>query len=296
MASHHRVLMVGEEGVILYAPVEKGIGRRASIPWTAKDFRRQMAAALRHRHDPVVVLFNESDHTYRKEENLLPAQKRERMEKFFPQARTRAALELPHDDKKLRNYLFVALPDSERYTRLGGALSETEIAGCAVLPVESTSLVAKLSKKVFGSKGKKSRWAILAGQHETGGLRMVCIRDGVLALTRIIPLDDRDRGAWAKTSAHELQVTMDYLRRFGYEDEHGMDIMMICDKGEKKLFGQKSVRGARLKCLTLQEALGHLGYKVSGQDGSHFADALYAAWAEHSEIKLLLPVEAIERS
>lgn len=301
MASHHRVLMVGEEGVILYAPLEKGIGREAAISWGAKDFDSKMAEALHRAGDDVVVLFNEADHTYRKEENLPVTQCQSRLEKAFPDFLTRAAMPMmqAHDSKTdagSGNFLFIGMPESERHGRLGHAIegAGVHVAGIGVLPIELAALVEELARKVFHGK---SRWALLAGQHETGGMRHVCIKDGNLALTRIFPLDDvgtSTPAAWGATAMSELRATMTYLRRFGYTPDQGMDMMMVCDQSEKKLFAANAIEDAELRCLTLSETLRHLGYQVEGQTGDHFADALYAAWAERHQLKLQLHIPAIE--
>lgn len=285
MATHHPVLMVGEEGVILYTPQHDGVSRKVSVPWSAPDFEQQMTKAFNRREaGGLILLFNDAEHTYRREDNLSPAQSLERLESCFSQMNVRAALPLGHAEAATpgnKDYLFIGLGNNGRHTMLGGVLgaSGVPVAGCSVLPVESTGLVSALAAKISG----RGRWALLAGLHETGGMRHVVIRDGVLSLTRLIPMEARNPEDWAANSIRELETTLNYLRRFGYKDEQGMEMMMICADADKKLFAHNAIAGANLHSLTLDEALKLVGAQVTGQEQERYADALYAAWTERAD-------------
>jgi hypothetical protein len=297
MATHHPVLMVGEEGVILYTPQAEGISRKASVLWSAPDFQQQMMKAFGGKPDAgaVILLFNDADHTYRREDNLSPAQSIERLDSCFSQMNVKGALPLGHAEAATpgnRDYLLIGLGNNGRHSMLGGVLgaSHVPVAGCSVLPVESTGLVSALAAKISG----RGRWAVLAGLHETGGMRHVVIRDGVLSLTRLFPIDARTPEEWAANSIKELEATIGYLRRFGYKDEHGMEMMIVCSESDKKLFAHNAVAGANLHSLTLDEALKLLGAQVTGQDQGRYADALHAAWTERADkLALYLPMPAI---
>jgi hypothetical protein len=297
MTTHHPVLMVGEEGVILYTPQHDGISRKASVLWGAPDFQQQIAKAFGGRRDAgaVILLFNDSDHSYRREDNLSPAQSIERLDTCFSQMNVRGALPLGQAEAATpgnRDYLLIGLGNNGRHTMLGGVLgaSGVAVAGCSVLPVESTGLVATLAAKIGG----RGRWAVLAGMHETGGMRHVVIRDGVLALTRLVPMEARNPEDWAANSIMELKTTVNYLRRFGYKDEHGMEMMMVCAEADRKLFAHNAIEGANLHSMTLDEGLKLLGAQVTGQEQGRYADALYAAWTERADkLALYLPMPAI---
>jgi len=297
MASHHPVLMVGEEGVILYTPQHDGTSRKASVPWSAPDFQQQMIKALDVKRDAgaVILLFNDAEHTYRREDNLSPAQSLERLDTCFSQMNVRGALPLGRAEAATpgnRDYLLIGLSNNGRHTMLGGILgaSGVPVAGCSVLPVESTGLVSTLAEKIGG----RGRWAVLAGLHETGGMRHVVIRDGVLALTRLFPIDARTPEEWAANSIMELNTTIAYLRRFGYKDEQGMEMMVVCAEADRKLFAHNAIEGANLHSMTLDEALKLLGAQATGQEQGRYADALYAAWTERADkLALYLPMPAI---
>lgn len=296
MLPTHRLLLVGEQGVILYAPEADGVHRALSIGWEAHDFGARLAQACAGEAapQPMTILFNDGGSSYRREENVSMSECRKKLDAAFPRAQfpARALLEVPAEG----SCLLVAMPADARFDMLGRALSDAHVRidSCGVLPVESTGLVNALADKVFGG-GRKSRWASLIGQHETGGLREVVTRDGNLALTRLIPLEEGQRhgAGWAAAVAKEFRLTKDYLVRFGYAEKDGLDVMVVCGKPEARLLASEKLPATRLRCLTLAESLSLLGHGSGARNGGDFADDLHAAWAEHQD-RLTMPIPTQE--
>ncbi len=316
-----RVLMVGGEGVVLYAPLGKGIERETAISWEVPNFDEQLVEALdsKHRGKSVLVLFDGADQTYRKEENIpklspidRPRFVKRKLELAFPSYPIRASLEIkPVKVKKqfiqlkagkedARSYLFVALPDTDQLDRIGNALYETgvPVSGFGLLPLESTGMVAELAEKVFAGQGKPSRWAVVIGQHETGGLRQVVVKDGNLALTRLTPTSEAGTSGtgWVDEVTREFKATLTYISRFGYTDTDGLDVVVICGDVEKQFFDPKSLPVTHFQCINAGEALRHLGAKSFGFEKTNFADAVHAAWAgKKGGLKLAVRVPSIHR-
>lgn len=317
-----RVLMVGGEGVVLYAPLGKGIERESAISWEVPNFDEQLVEALdsKHRGKSVLVIFDGADQTYRKEENIpklspidRPRFVKRKLELAFPSYPIRASLEIkPAKAKKqfiqmkaaakeeARSYLFVALPDTDQLDRIGNALYETgvPVSGFGLLPLESTGMVAELASKVFAGQGKPSRWAVVIGQHETGGLRQVVVKDGNLALTRLTPTSEAGTSGtgWVDEVTREFKATLTYISRFGYTDADGLDVVIICGDVEKQFFDPKSLPVTHFQCINAGEALRHLGAKSFGFDKTNFADAVHAAWAgKKGGLKLAVRVPSIHR-
>lgn len=318
-----RVLMVGGEGVVLYAPVGKGIERETSISWEVPNFDEQLMEALdsKHRGKSVLVIFDGADQTYRKEENIpklspidRPRFVKRKLELAFPSYPIRASLEVkpPSKGKKsfitlsapkeeARSYLFVALPDTDQLDRIGNALYETgvPVAGFGLLPLESMGMVAELSERLFAVKGQKqSRWSVVIGQHETGGLRQVVVKDGNLALTRLTPTSDAGTSGtgWVEEVTREFKATLTYISRFGYTDADGLDVVVICGDVEKQFFDPKAMPVTHFQCVNAGEALRALGAKSFGFDQTNFADSVHAAWAgKKGSLKLPVRVPSIHR-
>ena len=305
-----RVLLVGGEGIVLYTPLGRGVDRETSIAWDVPNFDQQLTdiLAAQNQSKSVLVLFDGADQSYRKEENIpklslfdRPGFVKRKLELAFPSYPIRASLEvkpskarsgLPRADAE-PSYLFVALPETEQLDRVGKALLESgvPVGGFGLLPIESEGLVSTLADKAFGKEGKKSRWTVLIGQHETGGLRQVVTKDGGLALTRLTPTSEAGTGgpAWVEEVMREFKGTLTYISRFGYSADDGIDVLIVCSEIEKQFFDQKALAVTNLRCLSVTEALKHIGAKSFGLEKSNFADALHAAWAGRKPT-LRLPV------
>jgi len=315
-----RVLLVGGEGVVLYGPNGKGIEREMSISWEVPNFDEQLAEGLTARNPgkSVLIIFDGADQTYRKEENIpklspidRPRFVKRKLELAFPSYPIRGSLEIKSQAKKKgfsatkapetpRSYLFVALPETEQLDRIGNAMYEAgvPVSGFGLLPLESTGLVAELSDKLFAGRGRKSRWAMIIGQHETGGLRQVVIKDGNLALTRLTPTSDSGASGtgWVEEVTREFKATLTYVSRFGYTEADGLDVIIICGDIEKQFFDAKSMPVTNFQCLNVSEALKTIGAKSFGLDKGNFSDALHAAWAaKKGSLKLSVRIPSIHR-
>lgn len=316
--------MVGGEGVALYGPSSRfGMERETSISWEVPNFEEQLAEILADKGvgRSVTVLFDGNDQTYRKEEGIpklspidRPRYVKRKLELAFPAYPIRASLEIKKTKKKKRaskqndkpeektgpSYLFVALPETEQVDRVSDAMLDAgvPIGGFGLLPVESSKLVAELAEKVFAGKGRKSRWALLVGQHETGGLRQIVVKEGNLALTRLTPTSDAGPSGpgWVEDAVRELQATTNYISRFGYSPEDGLDVMVICGDIEKQFFKPAEIGIPHFQCLNLNEAMRHIGVKASGNEKVNYADALHAAWiSKNGRLKLPVRVPSLHR-
>jgi hypothetical protein len=313
-----RVLMVGGEGVVLFSPSGKsGMERELSVAWDVPDFEDQLTEGLtRGSGKSLVILFDGADQTYRREENIpklspidRPRFVKRKLELAFPSYPIRASMEVKAGGAKKKkgfslsggggtksapSYLFVALPETEQVDRVSAAVMEAGIgvAGFGLLPTESASLVTELSEKVFaGSPGRRSRWALLVGQNETGGLRQVVVKDGNLALTRLTPASDAGTSGpgWVEDVIREFKATMTYISRFGYTPEDGLDVMIVCGDIEKEFFSGQDMGVQNFKCLNPGEALKHIGVRSFGLEKNNFADPVHAAWVGKKR-SLRLPV------
>jgi len=309
VGKNRRILLIGGEGVVLYAMSSKGIERETAIAWEVPNFDHQLTDALTQENTgkPVIVLFDGADQAYRKEENIpklspfdRPRYVRRKLELAFPNYPIRASLEVKAQKIKGRksdgaasSYLFAALPDTEQLDRVGGALFEAgvPVAGFGLLPVESAALVTALMQSVFAGKkspGSSSRWSVLIGQHETGGLRQVVVKDGNLALARLTPTSEA--GASGTGWVEEVQ------RGFKETLAYGLDVIVICGDVEKQFFDPKALPVTNFRCLNAAEALKLIGVKPFGLEKNNFADALHAAWVgKKGSLRLPVRVPSIHR-
>jgi hypothetical protein len=313
--SKKRVLLVGNEGITLFGSTAyAGIEREISLSWEKPDFIPQLTAALtrQRRNDPVLVLFDGADQTYRKEDNIpklssfdRPRFIQRKLEQSFPSYPIRASFEIAAQKQKGGvkegiSYLFVAIPETDNIDKVAAAMLEAgvPVAGFGLLPAESAGLATALSARLFGKKGRKSRWSVLIGQHEAGGLRQVIVKDGRLALTRMTPASEAgiQGPGWVDDVLREFKATLTYIARFGYTAEEGLDVVVICGDEEKKIFDQKSMPVTNFQCLKTAEALSAIGARGRGLGEINFGDAVHAAWsAKKTFLEVPIKVPSIQR-
>lgn len=318
-----RILMTGDEGIVLFSNSSNGVERECSIPWAVPNFEEQLVDALvsKNKKFPVLVLYDAVEQHYRRETlprvNALDRAKvlKRKLDLTFPSYPIRTALLLKPTGKKgsrskeaaSPNYIFTALPGTEMLDNISEALIEAQvgIAGLSLLPLESTGLVEKLTDTFSIGGRKKSRWGVMIGQHETGGLRQIVVRDGQLALTRLTPAGEGvlDGIQWAAEVEREFKATLSYIARFGYSASEGLDVIVICNQVAKDALGKFNLPATSLRCMTTAEAAKTAGIKFStkervppGTVPQEYADILHAAWAGLKMQRTLnLPVPSLQQ-
>lgn len=316
ISSGKRVLLLGGDGIVIYGPTSSGVEREASLPWDLPNFDQQLVEVLsRQNNRPVMVLFDGADQTYRKEDNIpkLSAFDRSRFVKrklnlAFPNYPIRASLEVrPPKVKGLGavkmapSYLFVALPETDQIDRVARGMLESgaPVGGFGLLPAESAGLVSTLAEKIFAGEGRApSRWSVLIGQHETGGLRQVVVKDGNLALTRLTPTAEGgvSGAAWAEEVIREFRATMTYISRFGYSPDDGIDVVIVSDEISRQFFSAAELGIERFRCIAVNDALKLISAKSFGLEKTNYADGLHAAWsAKKRQLRLPIRVSSLHR-
>lgn len=312
------VLLIMDDGVSVYRVASKQSQFLVSIMWRDPAFEEKLADAVNRSGGSSVMILNDAvEQHYRKEKvpvitmfdraNIV----QRRLNVAFPNFSMRAAKVLKEGSKALKTtasnpkakettkgdlYLFAAVPSTESFGRVMLALQNTDaqISGYGLLPVESTSLVDALVKKIaqksFGVG--TARWSILISQHRGGGLRQIVVRDGELALTRVTPVVEpspENPGAWAADVSQELQATLSYLSRFGYTPEDGLDILVVGDPTYTEALESMIYAPCNYMVLKVAEAAKHLGLKLTPDADEHFSEVIHSGWVG-SKITLDLPL------
>jgi hypothetical protein len=312
--------MIGGDGVVLFHFGGKGAEREGAIAWNMPNFEDALTELITAKNlsSRITILFDSADQTYKKEENIpklsfvdRPRFIRRKLELAFPSYPIRAAYEMrppkkkrgaPADIKKfVPAYLFAAIPETEQLDRVAHAIYESgaTVTGFGLLPVESAEMLQEISRKLHKSKSRPSRWSVLIGQHETGGLRQVVIKDGNLALTRLTPTTEgaSSGAAWVEEVMREFKATLTYVSRFGYTAEEGLDVTVVCRDIEKQFLNAAAFGSANFACLNQGEALSLIGVRPGQIEKNNYGDVLHAAWiAKRSKLVLPVRVPSIQKS
>ena len=292
---HKRVLVVGNEGVVLFRVTAQDIERVVALPLIAPDFDQRLVGALdKNPKDSVLVLYSGGDAILRKD--IIPkfdepddvlACVQAKLKQYFPDSPRRgAAICAPRGEPPF--FLFAAIGEDKHLDKVSSILIDagTTIKAISLLAVESADLVATLSAKFITGKGQLSNWAILVDRHETGGLRQIAIKNGSLALTRVTPLPEGNvhGQSWVEEVWRELRATLVYLARFGYTAEQGLDVMILCSDTEKQLFGNMSLPATNFCYLTVSAVLAALDARGTSLSDVNFGDSVHALFASRKSM------------
>ena len=304
------VLLVGDDALHIF-DVRSSTSRRVkTVPWKDDNFVDEVLAAINKycKGKSILILNDMVEQHYRKEKipNVGALDKanvvQRRLNVSFPNYPIRAALPLKEkagEGGKGSVYLFAALAKNNYFSKIVTVAKRTmaDIAGFCLLPVESSTLVSKLSEKVFPVKTgrKKAKWTVFIGQHYGGGLRQIVVRDGELALTRLTPIVDTDKKleVWAAEVAQEFKATMSYLSRFGFSSEEGLNVILISNPKAGEIVGEIIDTPCDFKAMTAVQAAGMLGISIGIQEDMRYADPIHASWAGQSR-SFTLPLKSTE--
>lgn len=310
------VLLIGDEALYVYKVTHNAASLVDSVPWQTEDFEDFVAGLVRKECGgrPILVLNDMTDQHFKGGQRLPKVGLMDRsnvlsrkIQVAFPNYPVRGALPVKVTDKKSSKdgdksqgkglYLFAAVPASDQITKtlLAVRLSMAPVAGFVLLPVESSDMALALSVKLAGKGRKVPRWTVFIGQHQNGALRQVITRDGQLAMTRMTPVSDADSDpeVWAREVHQEFKATVGYLSRFGYSQEDGTDVIVICNKEAGSALEKLIESPCKYKAFTTPEAARLLGMPIGRQDETRYAEPLHVAWAGR-KAKFTLPMEATE--
>ena len=316
MLSSKTVLLITDEGLLIYTAGGGKAAFRRLVPWETQNFENVVSNMIQKDcgGKPVLILNDMVEQHYRKERvpkvgsldkaNVV----RNRLAVAFPSYAIRAALPLNEKLKPQKEqagpmsggsvFLFAAVPMTEALNKTFEAVKKSfaTISGFCLLPVESSTMAIKLSEKLISKPaigGGRSHWTILIGQQRNGNLRQVVTRNKDLALTRLTPIveTDEDPNMWAAEVTQEFKATMSYLSRFGYTDQDQLDIILIGNRNATDKVGELLTVDCDFRGVTVHEASKILGLSLRNVDSQKNADYLHVAWAT-KKLQYTLPMKS----
>ena len=303
------VLVVGDEALYIYESA-KELRLADAVPWGADNFEQTVATIIADECGgrPIVIINDMVEQHYRKERipNVSIFDKssivKRKLSIAFPNYPVRAALPLKEKVNKggkgmsQNLYIFAASPNTESFQKLITAieLSMATVSSLALLPIEAGDMIKTLSGKMVKKGQSKPAWNVFIGQHQSGGLRQIVVKNGELALTRMTPIIDAnaDPERWASEVHQEFQATLSYMARFGFDKGDGLSVFFIAgdEPGQylQNILGQEQ---DGYYVLSVRETADKLGLNLSLEMDNHYADVLHAAWIAKKPL-LTLPMQS----
>lgn len=310
------VLLIGDEALYVYKTAMNAVRLLGVVPWKAEDFNVTVVRLIRKEGGgkPVLLVNDMTDQHYKGGQRIprvSPLDRKNVLERklqmTFSNYPIRGALPL----KKVKGgasggkdnpatsggmYLFAAIPMSEAISKTltASKAAFVSVSGLVLLPIEASDMVSALSAKLKAKGAKKSKWTIFIGQHQSGALRQVIIRDGQLAMTRMTPVSNIENvGArtWASEVAQEFKATISYLSRFGYNPEEETDVITVAQSEAGLALKELITIPCNYSSFTVNEAARLLGVGIGRQADQGYADPLHAAWIARKN-RFILPMQA----
>ena len=303
------VLLITDEALQIHSAGFAGTKLVDVLPWDAEDFVDAAAQVIAKDcgRKPVVIVHDMVEQYYRKERvpNVGIMDKKNVMARklmvTFPNYPVRGSLELKEKITKTEGslaasiYIFSAVAESEQLSKTLSAVRKSlaNVVCFSMLPVEASDMVATLSQKAIGKQIQPAEWTVFMGQHKSGGLRQIVIKNGELALTRLTPMvdSDMDPDHWAQDMHNEFRSTLSYLLRFGYSPSDPLDVIAISNPPAAEILQNSFEENVRVKTLTSHQAAKHLGVNIEKQLDGRYADPLHVSWIGQKR-KFVLPMQA----
>ncbi len=298
------ILLINDDELHFYNVRGGMVNYVRSIQWEESNFIVQATSIIRDEcgNNPIIILDDSSEQFYRREAipNIGSVMDRGNLVKrklnvAFPNYDIKASLKLKDKsvstkgDKAVENkpgkttkYLFAAIPETDK-TRLVYEIARqltVPVQSYLLVPVEASTMIRLLSKKIFGSGKNKSLWTIFIGQNQNGGLRQIVTKNGELAMTRLTPVVDSsaEPDLWANEVMQEFKATLKYLARFDYNPDDGLDVITICNPETGECLDDLIDIPCNFRSLTVAQAADIINVKIHPVDTKHYVDRLHAGW------------------
>lgn len=311
-APQRTVLQMADDALYIYKAGTRGVQLVDTVPWEIDGFIQNVSTIVAKECSgkSVLILNDMVEQHYRKERVLKKgisvmdrsSMLERKIHVAFPSYPVKAPLKLkeklsPTEDKKNPSdlYIFAAVPDSLQLNRTIEATrrSLASISAFCLLPIEATDMVKSFSDKIAKKNNQKYKWCVFIGQHKNGGLRQIVTKNGELALTRMTPVVDMDVDitTWSNEVHQEFLATMSYLTRFGYQEQDGLNVIVIADPRASEFLESKFDPNLVLNTMTVEEAAKVIGVPFMKGADDRYADLLHVTWVAR-KAQYILPMKA----
>ncbi len=149
--------------------------------------------------------------------------------------------------------------------------------GIYLLPLEMESFIAQLAKACAIESG--SEWQLLVSHNKVGGFRQIILHKGKMVFTRMaLPIGESVPDVIAGNIEQEIMSTVEYLKRMGYQDAAGLDVIVIASRDIKAAIDRKKIHARTVELLTPYDAGQRLQMEQAAQPEDHFGDVVIGTY------------------
>lgn len=283
------ILFVGDDGAILVYMEGGTVIRRLFAP-TAKDEHTHAMVELMQQHPkaPVSMMFDVIDQQYVRQtfppvsamsvEGLV----RRRLERDFPPEDLCGSLRIGREDTARKDwiYLLISLANTANFQQWHDLIIEQPnyFLGIYLFPVECQQIISLLANVMPERPQTNVIWRMLISHHKVGGFRMVVLRDGRLAFTRVTQAIGEAVGSViAGNVEQEIQNTVEYIRRLGYSEVQGLEIFAVLASEVRDAIDTTRINAAAINLLCPIDVAEALGLQQAALAADRFGDVVMAS-------------------
>jgi len=289
--SERFVLLVGDEGAVLVYVNQRRVLRRLFAPSAQPEHVKTIVELLQaHPKVPLRLLVDVVDQQYVRHVfppvSALGIQKLvdRRLTREFPPEDLKGALQIGREatGKREWNYLLIGLanvPPLQTWLELVLELPNM-LTGVHLAPVEAQqfypSLAGAIPQRTF--EGSRAAWKLLVSHNKVGGFRQVVLHKEKLVFTRLAQsIDDAVAAVVAGNIEQEILNSMEYLRRFDFNDSATLEIVVIASNEVKDALDLRRFNAAGAYVLTPLEVADLLDLEQAALSADCYGDVVLAS-------------------
>ncbi|NBO18984.1 MAG: hypothetical protein EBV03_07130 [Proteobacteria bacterium] len=295
------VLFVGDEGSILLYMKENQVLSRQFVPDASEQNLEELRGTLnKDPKAPFSMAIDSLDQSY-VQQTLPPVSSmsvkkliNRRLERDFGANDIKGAILLGRDQggRKDWNFLMVSIERSRQISLwLDFAFSlPNRFSGIYLVSVETEIVIKNLERAmgVDAKTGTGSKWKFFISHNKVGGFRQVILQNGRIIFTRMAqPIGEATPEVLAGNIEQEMQSTMEYMKRLGYDPAQGLDIYIVAASSIKPVIDKTKFKYSNFHTLTPYEAAKLLGIQGATQPTDQFGDVVLAATISASPAHVL---------
>ena len=282
------VINVGDEGAILSHFMDGKLANKLFVDSPASTDVKLMERLLTaYPRLPVYVLVDVIEQNY--SQQVLPpvssfslkAQIERRLKRDFQPNDLNNVLPLGRnkEGRKDWNFLFISLANTAPFSKWLELIltNKNRFGGVYLLPVEAMKLGGDLDKA--SPEAEKTEWELFVLHNKISGLRIVALKNGKLAFTRLAQnlVGDNIAEIIVGNMEQEISNTVEYLKRMGFRNEASSKITIISSTEILQKIDQKTLKFGIVDVVTPMQAAEKLGLHNIVGDKDKFADVMLAA-------------------
>lgn len=293
-------LLIGDEGAILiYMKGSKVLSRQFVPDASESNLNELRETVAKDSKAPITVILDSMDQAFVQQTlppvSSLSVQKliKRRMDRDFRPDDIKGAIILGKDKegRKDWNFLMISVDKSPQMTLwLEFIMSfENRFRGIVLLSVETEVFVKKLERAMGGIKlATPSEWKFIVSHNKVGGFRQIILRNGRLIFTRLAqPVGEPTPEVIAGNIEQEMATTIEYLKRFGYDNRKGLDIFIIISEATAKLIDVRRFEARTTHIMTPYEISQYMGISGATQPTDQYGDVIMASTIGGSRASIL---------